>query len=50
VFQRHSDFISVWQALKAGDYVEANRLKDLIESEKRAEKALRERCLQQPRD
>ncbi len=33
----------VCQALKAGNYAEANRLKDLIEGEKRAEKALRER-------
>lgn len=31
-------------ALKCGDYAEANRLKDWIESEKRAEKALRERA------
>jgi hypothetical protein len=33
----------VYQALKCGNYVEANRLKDAMESEKRAEKALREK-------
>ena len=33
----------VRQALKCGNYAEANRLKDVIESDKRAEKALREK-------
>ena len=32
----------VGQALKCGNYAEANRLKDVMESDKRAEKALRE--------
>ncbi len=35
------------QALKSGNYAEANRLKDVIEGEKRAEKALRERASKQ---
>jgi hypothetical protein len=34
----------VSQALKCGNLAEANRMKDVLESEKRADKALRQRC------
>jgi hypothetical protein len=44
---RAQSFSCPRQALKSGDYAEANRLKDVIEGEKRAEKALRERASKQ---